>query len=194
MFPIQSFAQDLSFVFQSVMRIVIGVGLCLLNADGLQKALSQTQVTPYDVMQLCNEIRDIKKESLHDRSKGTVNKLKMLSRHLNSTPDLDRDIHARGGHNDVVTEYSTLCPFPPTNSQDIQTRHAPAPDPSLPGPSQTPPAPTPDHVPPASSTRTSSPPCEASGRDSEELPSAESMASGSPDSPDKIKASSLARK
>jgi len=157
--------------------------------------VSRTQVTVTDVTQLVKEIRDIKEnQKANVIGGGPLNKLKALSKHLSNTPDQDPGRHAKGDPDDVEIDYNKLCPAPPTDSRDIQTRHdeARTPDPSI--PSQRPPAPSPVRTPSASSAKTSSLPSEDIASDPEASLSVERTASGSPDSPDEIKASSLARK
>jgi len=126
--------------------------------------------------------------------KGQINKVKMLSKHLSNTPDLDPGKHEEGGHDDVETSYNKLRPSPPIGSLDNQKRHDEGLIPDWTIPSQTPPAPSPDRPPSASSARTSSLPSEDVVLDPEASLSVERTASCSPDSPDEINASSRARK
>ena len=156
--------------------------------------LSRTQVNITDVTRIVKEIRDIKEDQKLHRIGGPLNKIKELSKHLSNTPDLDQGKRGEGDRDDVETDYNRLCPSPPTDSCDTQTRHDEAQIPDLSKPSQTPPAPSPDRTPSVSAARTSSLPSEDVELDPEVSPSVESTASGSPDSPDELKASSLVRK
>ena len=126
--------------------------------------------------------------------KGQINKVKMLSKHLSNTPDLDPGRHEEGGPDGVGTSYNKLRPSPPTDSPDIQTRRDGDLIPDQTAPSQTPPAPSPDRTPTASSAKTSSLLSEDVASDPEASLSVERMASCSPDSPEEIKASSRPRK
>jgi len=156
--------------------------------------MSRTQVTTSDVTQLVKEIRDIKEAQKNRVIQGPIDKLKMLSKHLSNTPDQDPGRHVKDGLDGVETDYNKLYPSLPTDSPDTQTRRdeAQTPGPSI--PFQRPPAPSPDRTPSASVARTSSLPSEDVGSDPEASLAVERMASDSPDSPDEIKASSLARK
>jgi len=156
--------------------------------------LSRTQITTSDVTHLIKEIRDIKRNKKALVIGGPVNKLKALSKHLSNTPDLDQGKREEDGRDDDETDYNKLYPSPPTDSRDIQRRHDEAQIPDLSRPSQRPPAPSPVRTPSASAARTSSLPSEDVASDPEASLSVERTASCSPDSPDEIKASSLARK
>jgi len=168
---------------------VVGVG-----EPGSTRVLSRTQVTTSDVTQLINEIRDINRGQEADVIGGPINKLKVLSKHLNNTPDLDQGKHGGDGRDGGGTDYSTLCLSPPTDSRDTQRRRDVVRTPGPNTPSQTPPAPSPGRTPSVSSARTSSLPSEDVGSDPEASLAVERTASDSPDSPDETKASSLARK
>jgi len=156
--------------------------------------VSRTQVTTADVTRLVKEIRDIKEDRGTNSIGGPLNKLKMLSKHLSNTPDLDPGKRGEGGHDGAETDYNKLYPSLPIDSPDIQTRRDEA---RTPGPStlsQRPPAPSPARTPSASVAKTSSLPSEDVASDPEASLSVERTVSCSPDSPDEIKASSRARK
>ena len=118
----------------------------------------------------------------------------MLSKHLSNTPDLDLGRHEEGGLDDVKTIHNKLHPSLPTDILNNQIHCDEGLIPGQTAPSQTPPAPSLDQPPSASSAKTSSLPSEDTVLDPEASLSAEHTASDSPDSPDEIKASSLARK
>jgi len=105
--------------------------------------LSRTQVTTADVTRLVKEIRDIKDDREINDIKGPLNKLKMLSKHLNNTPDLDPGRHEEGGRDDAGTDYNRLCPSLPTDTPDTQTHRDEAQTPGPSTPSQRPPVPSP---------------------------------------------------
>jgi len=151
--------------------------------------LSRTQVLPNNIMHLCQEIRDIKKGSTHDDNIGQINKLKELSKHLSSTPDLDRGRHDRDGLGYAKTEYNILHFSPPIDNRDSPLHCGPPQNPGRPESSGTPSVPPPPHAPSVTSARTSSLASSNAVEDPEESPSG-STASRSPDSPAEIKASS----
>jgi len=146
------------------------------------KLLSQIQVLPDDITHLCQEIHNIKRGSKHNNSIGQINKLKKLFQHLNNTPDLDWGKHGRDGLGCAKTNYNKLPSSPPINSPNNQS-------PSHPESSETPSAPLPPHTPSGPTARTSSLASSNTVEDPEELLTA-GKASGSPDSPNKIKPSS----
>jgi len=151
--------------------------------------MSRTQVLPNDITHLCQEIRDIKRGLTHDDNIGQINKLKRLSKHLSSTPDLDRGRHDMDGPGYAETEYNTLHSSPPIDSRGNPSRCGPPQIPGRPESSGTPSALPPPHAPSATSARTSSLASSNAVEDPKELPSG-STASCSPDSPAEIKASS----
>ena len=105
--------------------------------------MSRTQVTTADVTRLVKEIRDIKDDQEINDIKGPLNKLKMLSKHLNNTPDLDPGRHEEGDRDDAGTDYNRLCPSLPTDTPDTQTHRDEARTPGPSTPSQRPPVPSP---------------------------------------------------
>jgi len=135
------------------------------------RGVSRTQVLPNDITHLCQEIRDIKRGSTHDDNIGRINKLKKLSKHLSSTPDLDRGRHDKDGLGYVETEYNTLHSSPPIDSHDSPSRCEPPQIPGRPESSGTPSAPPPPRAPSATSARTSSLASSNAVEDPEELPS-----------------------
>jgi len=146
-------------------------------------------VLPNDITHLCQEIRDIKRESTQDNSIGQINKLKRLSKHLSNTPDLDPGRHDMDGLGYAETEYNILHSAPPIDSPDSPSHCGPPQTPSRPESSGTPSAPLPPHAPSVTSAKTSSLASSNAVEDPEESPSG-SMAWRSPDSPAEIKASS----
>jgi len=128
-------------------------------------------VLPNDITHLCQEIRDIKRGSTQDDNIGQINKLKRLSKHLSSTPDLDRGKRDKDGPGYAETEYSTLRSSPPIDNRDSPSRCEPPQTPGRPESSGTPSAPPPPHAPSATSARTSSLASSNVVEDPEESPS-----------------------
>jgi len=108
----------------------------------------------------------------------------------NNIPAPCPDTHGRGGRDDDENGDNKLRPDLPTYSQDNQTRCALSPPLSQPEYGGTLPAPLSSHTLPASVARTSSLASSNAAEDPEALPSVERTASCSPNSPNKIKASS----
>jgi len=128
-------------------------------------------VLPNDITHLCQEIRDIKRGSTQDDNIDQINKLKKLSKHLSSTPDLDRGKHDKDGPGYAETEYNTLHFSPPTDNRDSPSHCEPPQTPGRPESSGTPSAPPPLRAPSATSAKTSSLASSNAVEDPEESPS-----------------------
>ena len=144
---------------------------------------------PNDITHLCQEIQDIKRGSTHDDNIGQINKLKRLLEHLSNTPDLDQGRRDKDGPGYAETGYNKLRSSPPNDSPNSPLRYEPLQSPDRPESSGMPSAPPPPHAPSETVARTSSLASSNVVEDPEELPVA-GTASGSPDSPAKIKPSS----
>ena len=150
--------------------------------------MSQTHVTPQDVMQLCNKICNIRTAGKNYGIKN-INKLDNLMVSSN-TPGPAQGTHGKGGLNCDETGYNKLPPGPPIDNPCTPTRH----DGSLPlnqtEPSGTPPEPSVSHAPSDAAAKTIKPASTDTAGDPKELPFDEHMASSSPDSLATIKPSS----
>jgi len=73
-------------------------------------------------MQLCKEICDIARSLKTNTIGGQLNKLKMLSKHLSNTPDLDLGKREEDDLDDDETVYNKLHPSLPTDSPCNQTQ------------------------------------------------------------------------
>jgi len=149
--------------------------------------MSRTQVTLQDITKICNEIHDIKTTKADN---DILNKDTTINIVSNSTPAQAQDTHEKDDHDGVWNVDNKLRPDPPTYNQDNQTRCAPPPPPSQTEYGGTLPAPLLSRIPPASAAKISSPASSNAAEDPEASPSDERMASCSPCSPNKIKASS----
>jgi len=143
----------------------------------------------HKVTQLCNEIRNIKKRR-PSNSNNVLNKDTTINIVSNNTPDQAQDICERDDLDDDKNEDNKLYLDLPTYSQDNRTRYAPPPPLNQTEYGGTPPAPLSSRTPPVSAAKTSSPASSNAAEDPEASPSDERMASCSPCSPNKIKASS----
>jgi len=171
------------FVITKVDRLMSNYQLELLT----EMKLSRTQVTIQDITQICNEIRNIKNGPPKHNKLKIANTINILA---SNTPAPSPDIHGRGGHDGAENKDNKLHLNLPTNSQDNRTHCVPSPLPTQTSYNKKPPAPLSSCTPPAAVARTSSLASSNAAVDPEASPSDERMASGSPDSPDEIKASS----